>query len=194
MVIYSQAAFRRAVNVREKRTRMSIQYQSKDTPVIDMENPQYLSLKERASGTNVNEQTLLATDYLNHFNEVVMLLEIIPDMPELLEDAHAWVPKSYKDHFRDSTIADKDLAIEAYDFVPTIYRDAFENAVGQLDTMVIYSLGNIEKDIAGGNMDQVRENVSTTSIALQRAMDVVSGIINGRQGVQQADVDALMDI
>ncbi|MBM3566696.1 MAG: hypothetical protein FJX42_11365, partial [Alphaproteobacteria bacterium] len=25
----------------------------------------------RARGTNVNDQTLLATDYLNHFNEVV---------------------------------------------------------------------------------------------------------------------------
>ena len=47
-----------------------------------------------------------------------MLLEMIPDMPDMLEDAQEWQPKSYKDHFRDSSIADKELAIEAYDIVP----------------------------------------------------------------------------
>jgi hypothetical protein len=47
----------------------------------------FLAYQEKVRDTNINEQTLLATDYLNHFNEIVMLLEMVPDMPEMLEDA-----------------------------------------------------------------------------------------------------------
>jgi len=75
-------------------------------------------LRERVRGSNINEKTLLATDYLNHFNEFVMLLDLIPDMPDCLEDARAWEPKCYKDHFLDSQFSDRDLAIEAYDRAP----------------------------------------------------------------------------
>jgi hypothetical protein len=172
---------------------MSNQYKSKNAPVITIEDPQYLALSMRAQDSNVNSRTLLATDYLNHFNEVVMLIEMIPDMPELLEDALEWTPKSYKDHFRQSTIADCDLAIEAYEFVPTVYKDAFEDAVIQLDALVISSLDDIEKDLLEGNMDKVRENVSFASRTVQQSMDVVSGIINGRQGIDQDRVDELLN-
>ena len=35
----------------------------------------------RLRAANINPRTGLATDYLNHFNEAIMLLEMIPDMP-----------------------------------------------------------------------------------------------------------------
>ena len=60
------------------------------------------AMQERVRGTNINEQTLLATDFLNHFNEIVMTLEMIPDMPEFLDVAQEWRPKTYQEHFRDS--------------------------------------------------------------------------------------------
>ena len=44
---------------------------------------------------NINPRTGLATDYLNHFNEAIMLLEMIPDMPECAEDFLGWQPLSY---------------------------------------------------------------------------------------------------
>ena len=44
---------------------------------------------------NINPRTGLATDYLNHFNEAIMLLEMIPDMPECAEDFLTWTPLSY---------------------------------------------------------------------------------------------------
>ena len=44
---------------------------------------------------NINPRTGLATDYLNHFNEAVMLLEMIPDMPECADDFLEWHPLSY---------------------------------------------------------------------------------------------------
>ena len=79
-------------------------------------------LTQRAENSNVNPKSLLATDYLNHVNEIVMLFDLVPDAPECLDDCRAWAPKSYQDHFRQSSIADRDLAIEAYDHAPPAYR------------------------------------------------------------------------
>src|SRR5712675_3345098 len=64
---------------------------------------------------NINPRTGLATDYLNHFNEAIMLLEMIPDMPECAEDFLSWHPLSYAEHFMASHFKSRELAIEAYE-------------------------------------------------------------------------------
>src|SRR3546814_8302628 len=64
-------------------------------------------------GTNINATSLLATDYLNHFNEVVMVLELVPDMPEIIEEAAAWQPVTYIQHFAASILSDRELAIRS---------------------------------------------------------------------------------
>ena len=47
-------------------------------------------------GTNINESTLLASDYLNHFHELVMLLEAIQSDPAgFSEDLLSWRPLTY---------------------------------------------------------------------------------------------------
>lgn len=98
------------------------------------------TFRRLVGGTNINEQTLLATDYLNHFNEVVMLIEMIADMPECLEDAKAWAPKTYQDHFRDSNFSDRELAVQAYEHVPERYRVPFEQVVAGLNRVVATGL------------------------------------------------------
>ena len=105
----------------------------------ETDSPETEALRKRAHGSNVNEQTLLATDYLNHFNEVVMLLEMLPDMPEMIEDVKAWRPKSYQDHFRTSTIADRELAVEAYDHVSKRYRESSDKTVDQINRLIASS-------------------------------------------------------
>ena len=65
---------------------------------------------------NINPRTGLATDYLNHFNEAIMLLEMVPDMPECAEDFLTWTPLSYAEHFTASNFKARDLAIEAYEW------------------------------------------------------------------------------
>src|ERR1043165_9051990 len=64
---------------------------------------------------NINPRTGLATDYLNHFNEAIMLLEMIPDMPECSDDFLQWRPLSYAEHFHASNFKARDLAISAYE-------------------------------------------------------------------------------
>jgi hypothetical protein len=172
---------------------MNDQAAAESNQVITLESPEYMAMHERAIGTNVNEQTLLATDYLNHFNEVIMLLEMIPDMPDMLEDAQEWQPKSYKEHFEESSIADKDLAIEAFDVVPNIYKDPFEQTIAQLNSLVVSTTERIEKDLNDGNIDLARENAKTMSRQLQRLVDVAGGIIHGSEsGMEQSEIDILL--
>ena len=53
-------------------------------------------------GTNISEATLLASDYLNHFHELVMLLEAVSSEPEdFAEDLFAWKPLTYDEHFAE---------------------------------------------------------------------------------------------
>jgi hypothetical protein len=63
---------------------------------------------------NINPTTGLATDYLNHFNEAIMLLELAPEIPECIDDFCAWRPLSYCEHFAASRFKERDLAIAAY--------------------------------------------------------------------------------
>src|ERR1700709_218389 len=64
---------------------------------------------------NINPRTGLATDYLNHFNEAIMLLDMVVDRPECAQDFLDWRPLSYREHFRASNFRARDLAIAAYD-------------------------------------------------------------------------------
>ena len=151
-------------------------------------------LRDRIKGTNIDERTLLATDYLNHFNEIVMLVELVPDMPELFSEAQQWQPKSYQDHFRDSTFTEKELAITAYDHVQPQYREPFEETIGRMNRLVGASLAEIEIAIADGGEDRLRDLASSASRRLQRLIDVASSIIHGSTAtMEQTEIDRLLE-
>lgn len=159
----------------------------------DWDEGGFLAMQARAQGRNLDPVTLLATDYLNHFNEIVMLLEMVPDMPEILEEARAWEPRSYKEHFRHSTIADKDLAIAAYDVVPPRFKAPFENTVSLLDRLILTSVDRLAADVAEGNADVLRQNATSLSRTIQKLMDTANGIIHGStKSLDQAEVDAML--
>ena len=159
----------------------------------NVSSPTNDSLWQRVEDSNLDPKTLLATDYLNHFNEIVMLLEMVPDMPDMLEDVKAWKPKSYKDHFRDSTIADRALAIEAYDHVPALYREPFEQTVAQINATIASAIRRIEADMEAGDLDILRENTLSLCRILQRLMETASAIIHGSaKTLDQAEINLLL--
>jgi hypothetical protein len=55
-----------------------------------------------ACDAQINPFTGLATDYLNHFNEAIMLLEMLPRSPDCRNDLLGWRPMSYREHFANS--------------------------------------------------------------------------------------------
>ncbi len=71
------------------------------------------ALRAELAGSNINQTTFLATDYLNHLNEAVMMIELVPSAPDMLEEALSWRPKTYPEHFRNSELAMAELACRA---------------------------------------------------------------------------------
>ncbi len=153
----------------------------------------YAAWQDKVRGVNISAKSLLATDYLNHFNEIIMLLGMVPDMPDIIEECRTWQPKGYKDHFRDSGFRDKELAIEAYDHVPHRFKVPFEETVDQMNRVVESAISKIDTATSDGDTLTASFKAETASRLLQHLLDVASAIIHGSDvTMSQADIDAFM--
>src|SRR4030088_2209768 len=94
----------------------------------------------RLRAANINPRTGLATDYLNHFNEAIMLLEMIPDMPDCAGDFLAWRSLSYRQHFVACNFRAKELAIAAYESADPSIRGEFDSLTGAM-TSILTAVG-----------------------------------------------------
>lgn len=106
---------------------------------------------EALKAANVHPLTGLATDYLNHFNEVAMLLDLLADMPEMREDVLAWRPASYREHFERSGFRGRAVAVAAYEAAPSQIRAPFDATVAAIDaklTEVQHALESADEDAA----------------------------------------------
>lgn len=138
------------------------------------------AFRAKAIGTNVNSVSLLATDYLNHFNEALMLAEMLADMPDLADEFAAWEPKLYKDHFQDSGIADKDLAIEAYDVCPEEYRAPFDSTVGKINRQLMLLQKSLLKEKEAVAAGEKAAFILAKCNLIRVLIDRAAGIINGQ--------------
>ena len=119
---------------------------------------------------------------------------MVPTMPECIEDAKAWAPKSYEEHFQDSVFADKDQAILAYNNAPPQFREPFDDTVAAMNVLVAEGLATIEASIATGEPGRIELAVSEVSRKLQSRIDRCSAIINGHTAkLDQSAVDELFD-
>jgi len=150
----------------------------------------YVCLQQMVEGENINVQSLLATDYLNHFNEVHMMMGMLADMPECLEDVLDWSPKSYQDHFRDSGFHAKDLAIQAYEYSPKEYLEPFEQTVSSMDTLILGTIEDVSKAIEADDMALLAQLISQYNPQMEQFIEDCSGIINAtKKTAHQEDID-----
>ena len=93
--------------------------------------------RARLIEANINPVTGLATDYLNHFNEAIMMLELAPQMPECIEDFCAWRPLSYCEHFAASSFRERDLAIAAYQQADPALRQRLDQLADGMNAILL---------------------------------------------------------
>ncbi len=113
---------------------------------------QYENFQALAKGTNVNEVTLLATDYLNHFNEALMLAELV---------------------------ADKDLAIQAFDWSPLEYKEPFESIVAKLNKQLEILQKNLKATSQGSGKALSPDVIQKKCTLIRTLIDFAGGVING---------------
>jgi hypothetical protein len=153
------------------------------------------ALRERLRGTNINPETFLATDYLNHFTEVVMLLEMLPSMPECLGDIRAWSPKSYEEHFQGSVFSDRELAIQAYQQADPALRRPFDAVIAELHTLLPEGIDEAARLIDLGELPRLEAMIATLLDQVRTRLDRATAFIHGRSvTMDQASVDATMDM
>ena len=106
----------------------------------------------RLADASINPATGLSTDYLNHFNEAIMLLDMLADCPECRDDFMAWRPRSYCEHFAASRFGGRELAIAAYDGAEPLARESLDAISGIMTAMLEATkaaIGGMEADAAG---------------------------------------------
>ena len=157
-----------------------------DRPALPSRSPDAAARAARLRAANINPRTGLATDYLNHFNEAIMLLEMIPDMPECAEDFLDWYPMSYAEHFTASNFKARDLAIEAYESADPKVRTDFDNLTASM-TSILTAVGAAMRE---ATQDKTRATLAEQATAwVKPLVALAGGIING--GVE-ADVESIM--
>lgn len=152
---------------------------------MNIEDAEYLKYQKLVVGKNINPQTLLATDYLNHFNEIHMLLSMLADMPDCMDDIINWKAISYQKHFKQSIFQDKDLAIQAYNHVPTRYKLPFEQRVAEMNSLLINTISVVQKAVKTHNMEKVRKVVNDYSPKIEKLIEQCSAIINSKKTTAQ---------
>src|SRR5438874_5060006 len=157
-----------------------------DRPTLQPTGPEAEARAVRLRAANINPPTGLATDYLNHFNEAIMLLEMIPDMPECAEDFLTLSPLSYVEHFWASNFKARDLAIEAYELADPKIRGDFDNLASTM-TSILTAVGTAMRK---ARQDKTRATLAEQATGwVKPLVALAGGIING---ASEADVDYIM--
>jgi hypothetical protein len=135
---------------------------------------------------NINPRTGLATDYLNHFNEAVMLLEMIPDIPDCAADFLEWHPLSYAEHFTASNFKARDLAISAYEQADPAIRAEFDQLANTM-TSILTAVGQAMRE---ATQDKTRAKLAEQAIHWVKPLVMAAGgVINGGS---EGDVEYIM--
>ncbi len=150
-------------------------------------------LREHTDGTNVNNGSLLTTDYLNHYSGMVMLLEQLPATPEeLIIYLLSWEPIGYEEHFENSGFRDGDLAIAAYRHAPENIRAAFDLVISRLHEESLKALDLVRRQAEEGNTKALAQTCETKAPVLRELIDEASAIVN-QQNSSQNGIDTIFD-
>jgi len=143
---------------------------------------------------NINPATGLASDYLNHFHEAIMLLEMLPNCPECREDFLCWRPKSYREHFVTSSLRTRDLAVAAYDTADPAIRSRLDLLAGTMTAVLEATRTAMHCDLP---RDAARDLADHATARLKPLVARAGAVINGvaepsLPQTPQAVVDGLM--
>jgi hypothetical protein len=159
-------------------------------------SPQERSTMEERASSLVNPTSGLANDYLNLFNEVVMLIEQLPSMPELFEDLLAWKPTTYLEYFARSDLPGRHSALEDYNQLNPRFRRRFEEVVQDLDRLATGTVVSIRRHIKSKGESDLPTLVAICekgSAGLREKLERAIAIVNHGTFETAEDVQARAD-
>lgn len=153
------------------------------------------SIERRASAL-VNPASGLANDFLNVYNEILMLIEMLPTMPELADDISSWRPASYRAYFLQSQLPGRIEALEAYTRLDPTFRGLFEASVENLAECGVASVATIGRAIAAGAEDgdaQIAALCAKCGARLRARLHATEQLVNFGHAVHTRDAQARVE-
>ncbi|WP_349371380.1 hypothetical protein [Salinarimonas sp.] len=131
----------------------------------------------------------LSNDYLNHFSEVLMLIELAAGDPDAAADLADWRPIDYPAYFAASQLRRAPAARAAYDALAAERRVAFEALVAAMDRLATTAIRALRPPCGPQEAATVAE---VTGPALRRLIAQASAFLNsgGVELPEEADVEA----
>ncbi len=154
---------------------------------------------DKLRAANIHPTTGLATDYLNHYNEIIMLLELVPDMPEMVHETLHWEPLDYVEHYANSNYRAKDLVVQAYHCSPAKVRKHLHDLIDTMDAILVSTIDSLKKDPEGPMAANIARHAGerVKSLAAETA-GFMNGLVQedddmfGPNDGVQASIDELM--
>jgi hypothetical protein len=153
--------------------------------------------RARLIEANINPVTGLATDYLNHFNEAIMMLELAPQVPECIDDFCAWRPLGYCEHFAASSFKERDLAIAAYGKADPALRRRLDELADGMNAILLATAAAMRAEphtlsvLAGEALARLRPLVARAGAVIHGA-ETAAAEADEAQATQAA-LDALFE-
>lgn len=142
--------------------------------------------------TGIDPVTGLATDFLNQFNEVAMMLDMLAADPSLIEDIERWEARDYATHFAGSGFTDCHLILEAYALSPSLTRRRFEQMYRDLVDTLANGLAFIANCRAAGATGALPPTARALGREVREHLDRLNTLIHaGRHRPLQTTVDAM---
>jgi len=145
-----------------------------------------------------SQQPRLSTDFLNHYSEALMLIEMAAEDRSIVDDLKAWRSITYREHFEVSSLRCAPSALAAYDSVAPARRAGFEELCQSMARLI---------STATALLDDPRDGLEATTIievasdALRRQIGRATQFINANGAMDigsiesramQAEIDALL--
>lgn len=139
----------------------------------------------------------LSTDYLNRYGEALMLLEMAPMDPGVIDDLKSWRAVGYVEHFENSNLRCTPSALAAYRGLAAARRQAFEElcvAMNRLIATATSLLADLEPDqgtteIVAVASESLRTLIGRATQFINANGDVDVGALQG--GGLQDEIDAV---
>lgn len=158
-----------------------------------------LAAMKEAEGL-INPASGLANDYLNHYNEVLLLIENLPVLlPEMVEELVNWEPVSYQDYFNKSPLVGSKAAVLIYNSLNPQLRSEFEGNLNRINALASESISTI-KEIESKNGSLESESIENycqaasaeIRTAIEAAMDLVNYGLQLPSETPQGMVDRIL--
>jgi hypothetical protein len=150
----------------------------------------------------VNPSSGIANDFLNQYNEILLLVENLPVLlPEMIDELLAWRQRNYEEYFRASPLVGGHLAIEIYQALDAAFRERFESQIAKINVLANKAILVIGKQQHGS--DEMRpedieafcEELSAKLRAeIEKAVDLVNHGLEVPPETSQEMADRLMRV